>query len=87
MVLTSNGEWRDQQWTEQRRQTGGRLHWCLVVLANDQHHDCRADCHAEGEKITEQMSIGHGATDHDGDAEQCNQTGSQRRPYFDHRQP
>jgi hypothetical protein len=87
IVLTLNGEWRDQQWTEQRRQTDGRLHWCLVVLANDQHHDCRADCHAEGEKITEQMSIGHGATDHDGNAEQCNQTGGQRRPCFDHRQP
>jgi hypothetical protein len=45
-----------------------------------QHHDRHAQRHAEGENITEQMSIGYGATDHDGDANQGRHTGGEPQP-------
>ena len=43
--------------------------------------------HAEGQEIAEQMSFGHRAADHDGDAEQGDETGGERGPCFRHAEP
>lgn len=49
-----------------------------MVPANNRHHGCHAQRHANGENIAEQMPIDDGAADHDGDAEQSHVTSSQQ---------
>jgi hypothetical protein len=90
-VPHANREWRGDRphdkRTQQRRETGGRQHACLLLPANDQHHDRHEKRHAEGKQVAGQMPLGCGTADHDADTKQREETGGEQGPRFSHAEP
>jgi hypothetical protein len=75
----ANGQTRSGQSSADRHAAGNVS---LVVLANNQHHNCHAKRPAKPKYIAEQMAITQCATDDDGHADHHHRTGGESGSRF-----